>query len=651
MSAGKEKSSTNQKKLKSVKSELVTVTFVNEDISIDVPSGSTVFDAAIAAGAFINSVCGGMGRCGKCKIKASGPVETGKTELITKAEQKRGMSLACLTTVTGDVKIDIPTTSKVDIHQILTRTIPVTVEHPRPLVANYYVELTPPTMEDNASDFKRLKEELIRVANDENLSKKDINAPLSIVQELPQFLRENNWKCTVTVASVDDQLEIIHLDAGDVSDRDYGICVDIGTTTIVAELIELNTGKSLGTKSNYNKQKVCGEDVLSRIMYAEEHGLEKLNHLVIENINFLIDELVAGNPARELKISKNEIFYIVLAGNTTMTHMFLGLDTKYIRRDPYIPVVNSVPDLKAAELALEINQNGIVYCFPSRASWVGGDITADVLASNLHKQSELSLLIDVGTNGEVVLGNSEWLMACSCSAGPAFEGGEVQFGMNASSGAIEKVQFTDDLGIKYKTIENTPPKGICGSGLIDLLAELFAHGILDRNGHFKKIDTPRLQVVDDDKVFIIAYADETGFEHKQDIFITETDITNIIRTKAAIYSACHLLLKLMGYSFDDIANIFIAGGFGNYLDTKKSIILGLLPDVPLEKFKFIGNGSIAGSYLVLLSEDKKREAETIYQKMTYMELSVRNDFYNEFVSALFLPHTNLELFPTVTKII
>ena len=292
-----------------------------------------------------------------------------------------------------------------------------------------------------------------------------------------------------------------------------------------------------------------------------------------------------------------------------------------------------------------------MYCLPNRASWVGGDITADILASNLHHQNDLSLLIDVGTNGEVVLGNSDWLMACSCSAGPAFEGGEVRFGINASSGAIEKVLLTDDLDIKYKTINNAPPKGICGSGLIDTLAELFTHKVLDRNGQFKSIDTPRFKIVDDERVFIIAYANETGFDHKQDIFITETDIKNIIRTKAAVFSACFLLLKLLGYTFDDVKNIFIAGGFGNYLDTKKAIMLGLLPDVPLEKFKFIGNGSLAGSYLTLLSEAKKYEAKEIFEKLTYMELSVRNDFYNEFVSALFLPHTNLELFPSVKEIV
>jgi uncharacterized 2Fe-2S/4Fe-4S cluster protein (DUF4445 family) len=630
---------------------LVTVKFPTEEKSVDVPRGSTVLDAAIAAGVFINSVCGGMGRCGKCKILATGAVESDKSDLVSKAEAKRGISLACTTRLLGDAEVQIPSASKLDIYQILTRTELVQVEITKPLIENYFFKLKEPTLDDKVSDLTRLKHALVKASGIKGLTPEKIYTPMIVLRELPAILRKNGWEVTVTVAKFEDYLEIIHVGAGDTSDKDYGICVDIGTTTIVAELIDLNDGKSLGTKSNYNKQKVCGEDVLSRIMYAEEDGVEKLQHLVIENINYLINELAKSTKDRPVEIKKEEIFYIILAGNTTMTHMFLGLDPKYIRREPYIPVLNTVPNLKARELNLEINPEGVVYCLPSRASWVGGDVTGDILASNLHRQKELSMLIDVGTNGEVVLGNSDWLMACSCSAGPAFEGGEVQFGINASSGAIEKVFFTEDLDVKYKTINNQPPKGLCGSGLIDILAELFTHKVIDRSGQFKAIDTPRLKIVDGARVFIVAYADETGFDHKMDIYITETDIKNIIRTKGAIYAACHLLLKILGYAFEDITNLYIAGGFGNYLDTKKSIMLGLLPDIPLEKFKYIGNGSLAGSYLVLLSEDKKREAEEIYEKLTYMELSIRNDFYNEFVSALFLPHTNLDLFPTVKKII
>jgi uncharacterized 2Fe-2S/4Fe-4S cluster protein (DUF4445 family) len=613
--------------------------------------GASVLDAAIAAGVFINSVCGGVGRCGKCKIIAKGEFTSDKTELITADESARGLTLACLTKILGDLEVQIPDTSKVDVHQILTKCELVEIEQPLPLIKKYFFQLSEPTLDYNISDLTRIKLALLKSIEGDKFNEENIIAPIKIVQSLPVILRESGWEITVTIAEFDKYLEIINVEPGNSTENCYGLCVDIGTTTIVVELIDLLTGNSIACMSNYNKQKICGEDVLSRIIYAEEHGVDKLQELVIEDINYLANEVtrIQNNGIRD--IHRNEISMIVLAGNTTMTHMFLGMDTSYIRRDPYIPTVSQVPFLKASELNLQINPEAVVYCLPSRASWVGGDITADILASNIHRQDELSMMIDVGTNGEVVLGNKDWLITCSCSAGPAFEGGEVQFGMNASTGAIEKMQLTDDLDVKYKTIGNSPAKGFCGSGLIDILSELFTHGVIDRNGQFKTCDTSRLSTVDEEPVFIIAFAHETGFEHKKDIFITETDIKNILRTKAAVYAACSLLLKTLGYTFNDLANIYIAGGFGNYLDTKKSIMLGLLPDVPLEKFKFIGNGSLAGSYLSLISTDKIAEAEEIYDKMTYIELSVSNDFYNEFVSALFLPHTDLTLFPTVKEII
>ena len=635
------------------KDSTVTVSFPGEGKEISVPKGASVLDAAIAAGIFINSVCGGVGRCGKCKIIAAGKVRTGQTELLTNKERAHGVSLACMTTLQGDAEIKIPAASKVAIHQILTKCELVEVGRPEPMIRKYYLHMDKPSLDNNISDLNRVKQSLLSSLGDFKYRLEDVQAPISILRELPELLRANHWNITVTTAEFDNYLEIIEIVPGDTTSKNYGLCVDVGTTTIVVELIDLNTGESLGCASNYNKQKVCGEDVLSRIIYAEEHGergLKKLQELVIEDINYLISELTKPSEDKPATISRKEISYIVFAGNTTMTHLLLGMDPASIRREPYIPTVNLVPFLKARELKISINPEAPVYCLPCRSSWVGGDITADILASNLHRQDEVSLLIDVGTNGEVVLGNKAWMIGCSCSAGPAFEGGEVQFGMNASTGAIEKVQLNDDLDVKYKTIGNAPPKGICGSGLIDIMSELFTHKVIDRHGKFRSLTTPRLKLVEGDRAFVIAFADETGFEVKKDIMIMETDIKNILRTKAAIYAACHLLLKTLGYKFDDLANIFIAGGFGNYLDTKKSIMLGLFPDVPLEKFKFIGNGSLAGSYLSLLNEDKRLEAENIYKKLTYMELSVSTEFYNEFVAALFLPHTDLSLFPTVKKI-
>lgn len=434
--------------------------------------------------------------------------------------------------------------------------------------------------------------------------------------------------------------KIIAIEEGKRKDN-LGIAIDIGTTTVVVYLVDLNNGNIIAKESSYNKQIICGEDVIARVLYCEEEeGLNKLKSLVLETINFLINEF---------KVSKDEIKSCVIAGNTIMTHLFLGIHPKYIRLEPYIPTANLFPLIKANDIGLNIYKNAPVYCLPSRSSYVGGDITADVLASGMHKKEELALLIDVGTNGEVVLGNKDWLVSCSCSAGPAFEGGEVEFGLRATSGAIEDIELEEDLNVKYKTIENAKPKGICGSGLLDLIAEMFTHGVIDKQGKIQNLNSKRIRKGKEGNEFVIAWKEET--EIKKDIVITDIDIKNILRTKASMFSAILTLLKSMEYSLDNIERVYIAGGFGNYLDSEKGIILGLFPDIPLWKFEYIGNGSVAGATLVLLSKEKKKEAEEIFQKMTYFELSVSNTYFNEFTSALFLPHTDINLFPSVKKLL
>jgi uncharacterized 2Fe-2S/4Fe-4S cluster protein (DUF4445 family) len=365
--------------------------------------------------------------------------------------------------------------------------------------------------------------------------------------------------------------------------------------------------------------------------------------LIIETINYLISELSLAD--------RKKISWMTAAGNTIMTHMFLGIDPINIKREPYIPTANIIPPYKAKDLGIRVNSEAYLYCLPSRSGYVGGDITADIIACEMYKHPELALMIDVGTNGEVVLGNQDWLAACSCSAGPAFEGGEVEYGMRAAAGAIEKVTLTKDWTVKYQTIKGIKPKGICGSGLIDLIAEMFIHSVVDRNGAIVKKTHDRVRDGDEGKEFVVAWSEETDFEKKSDIVITDIDIKNIIRTKAALYAACSLLLKDMNYTFEDIDKIYIAGGFGNYINTQKAILIGLLPDVPLEKFEFIGNGSLAGAGLTLVSEDLRMKSEDIYRKMTYIELSVSNEFFNEFTSALFLPHTDIDLFPSVKKLL
>jgi uncharacterized 2Fe-2S/4Fe-4S cluster protein (DUF4445 family) len=653
-----------------------TVTFKPDNKSVTVKQGETILNAAVAADVFINSVCGGMGKCGKCRVQVEGKISGRDSDLLSEEDRNNNICLACVSKVEGDIEVFIPETTRAMKHQILTKSTGIDLETLTPITRKYHLSLPPPSLEDNLSDFERIKRAL---------KDKGIGNPLMDLQfmgSLASTIRENMWDVGVTVAEFDGRNEIVSIHPKELVDKHFGLAIDIGTTTVVVSLIDLNSGKMVASKSNYNKQIVCGEDVLARINYAEEEdGLSNLQRLIVETINYLIEELTLDDEVCKRRSQegtcKEDITSIVASGNTTMIHLFLGLDPQHIRLEPYIPTACRFPMIKARDLILEANPHAPVYCMPCRSSYVGGDITADILASGLYKKDELALLVDVGTNGEAVIGNKDFLASCSCSAGPAFEGGEVQFGMRASVGAIEKLALTvlpgkgdeKDINVYFKTIGKVPPKGICGSGLIDLLAELFINGIIDKSGSINDILSPRIRDGEEGKEFVVAFADETGLgkdviAHKKDdgkiilkeskgkdIVITDADIKNIIRTKASVYASCSVLLKSMNYTFDDLDRIYIAGGFGNYIDMKKAIMLGLFPDVPLNKYDFIGNGSLGGARLALLSEDMRSDAEKIYKKMAYIELSVNNMFYNEFTSALFLPHTDLGQFPTVEKIL
>jgi uncharacterized 2Fe-2S/4Fe-4S cluster protein (DUF4445 family) len=652
------------------------VSFKPENKRATIQQGDTILNAAVLADVFINSVCGGLGKCGKCKVQVKGEVEARDSDLLSEDEKKNNMFLACETKVIGDLEVYIPEISRAAKHQILTKSKEIEIESFAPITRKLRLTLPAPSLEDNVSDLERLKKGL----EEQGISEAEIG--LNLLRNTARTLRENIWDVSVTVSEIEYGCEIINIESKDEQSKHFGLAIDVGTTTVVVSLIDLNSGEIIATKSNYNKQIVCGEDVLARINYAEEEegGLLRLNKLIVETINFLIEKLTLDDELCRRGVDygtcKEDITSIVAAGNTTMSHLFLSLDPQHIRFEPYIPTASLIPYIKAKDLGLEVNPEALVYLLPCRSSYVGGDITADILASGLSKKDEIAMLIDVGTNGEAVVGNKEWLVSCSCSAGPAFEGGEVQHGMRASIGAIEKIALNvlpkeneKDIKVFYKTIGDVKPKGICGSGLIDLLAEMFVHGIIDKGGNINDLPSSRIRDGTEGKEFVIAWAVETSLgrdmiaQRKEDgeivmkeaegkdIVITEADIKNILRTKAAVYASCSVLLKSMNKTFDDIDRIYIAGGFGNYIDLKKAILLGLFPDVPLEKYDFIGNGSLGGSRLCLLSREMRREAHRIYKMMTYIELSVNNMFYNEFTSALFLPHTDLTLFPSVSEVL
>ncbi|RLG71750.1 MAG: ferredoxin, partial [Methanobacteriota archaeon] len=554
-----------------------------------------------------------------------------------------------------ELEVFVPESSRITKHQILVKTEDVKVDVVDPGVEKLFLRLPTPSMEDNIGDLERLKRGLAEKGFGE------VVVPLEVLRLLPQILRKKDWCVTATIMKDGSKAVITSLEPGDTSSKLFGVAIDIGTTTVVVNLVDLVRGRVVGTESDYNKQVVYGEDVLSRITHVEEKGqdgLEELNRLIVETINNLIKKLVENH----LKDSSlvNSIVFGVASGNTTMTQLFLGIDPHYIRYEPYVPAAGLPPMVKASELGLATNPGGYIYLSPGRAAYVGGDITSDILASGIHKMEELSLLIDVGTNGEVVLGNNDWLVACSCSAGPAFEGGEVEHGMRAMLGAIDKIEIDESYEAKYHTIGDARPRGICGSGLIDLMAEMLVHGIIDRKGKIQKVDTNRIRVRNGVPEYVVAWATEASDEPEKmagekagekDIVITETDIANIIRTKAALYASANTLLKSLGLKFGDVDRIVLAGGFGNYIDVEKAVLIGMLPDVGFDRFRFIGNGSLLGATIALISEKKRRELEEIYKKITYVDLSKNNIFFNEFSSSLFLPHTNMEMFPTAKKML
>jgi uncharacterized 2Fe-2S/4Fe-4S cluster protein (DUF4445 family) len=469
---------------------------------------------------------------------------------------------------------------------------------------------------------------------------------LSVLRQMPGLLRASDWRVTVTTGQRGGTVEVVQIEPGDTSSRNYGVAVDVGTTTVDAHLVDVVSSETVGAQAKYNSQISYGEDIISRIMYANtDEKLRTLRECVVNDINDLIAALTV-----ETKTRLHDITYVMCAGNTTMTHLLLGLDVANIRREPYVPSASFAPVIRAAEVGIKINARGLLGVVPSVASYVGGDLVADVLVSGMNDSDDVSMLVDMGTNGEIVIGNRDWLACCSASAGPAFEGGGITCGMRATLGAVEHIAFgercqTTECGV----IGGGKPLGLCGSGLIDLVAELHRGGCIDRSGRFvPEVCEARLRRDGGQGEFVVLPGSATALG--RDIIITEADIGSFIRAKGAIYTAAEALLRHTGLDFTDVRHVYVAGGFGNYLDVRKAIRIGLLPDLPIERFQFIGNGSLQGAKMALLS----RQAFDVMEKriapnMTHFELSTDPQFMNEFTGSLFLPHTNIEKFPSVQE--
>ena len=428
---------------------------------------------------------------------------------------------------------------------------------------------------------------------------------------------------------------------GDTTDRNYAVAVDIGTTTVYGQLVDLKTGGVLAQFGDYNGQISYGEDVISRIIYAgKPEGLQKLHEVIINTINKLIKKMV-----KRARIDLDEISTITMAGNTTMTQLMLKINPQYIRLSPYVPASTLYPPINAVELGLALGDHVTALVYPAVSSYVGGDIVAGVMGSGMYRTEDLTLFMDIGTNAEIVIGNKDWLACASCSAGPAFEGGGVKFGMRAAKGAIEDFSMDpvtfEPMNI---TIGNVRPKGICGSGLIIITATLFEMGVIDNRGKFNRdLDTPRVRETDGIFEYVLAWKDET--EIGRDIALTEPDLDNLMRAKGAIYSGCITLLEEVGLTMQDIDQIYLAGGFGSYVDLEKAMVIGLLPEIDPDRVRFIGNGSLMGAKMSSLTNRIRKDVVEVTKRMTNFELSETPSFMDNYVAALFLPHTDMDQFP------
>ncbi|RJQ39147.1 MAG: DUF4445 domain-containing protein [Dehalococcoidia bacterium] len=629
------------------------VSFEPDNVEVIVPEGTNLLETAIKAGVRISASCGGAGVCGTCKVRVQkGEVETKRTPKLSEEEFNRGTRQACQSRVLTDLVIYVPVESRLE-KAVLNREAKEASEvlaggwRFTPPLRKYYVELSPPTLEDNISDLSRVLRELKR-----QYLLRDMTVDFDVVKNLAKVVREGGWKVTVTtlVTAVKPSTQekrrprVIRVEPGDTRDKHYVLAFDIGTTTVWGQVLDLNRGKIIATSVEFNGQISYGQDVISRIAYSQKHGLKKLQKAVIDTVNTVIGEVLAKS-----KVKAADISHLCIAGNTTMMQLLLGLDPRYIRLAPYTPVANMVPPVKAKSLGINLAEHVYLFSFPSPSSYVGGDIVSGVVGSGMHQRHELTLFVDIGTNGEMVIGNSEWMVTASCSAGPAFEGGGIKHGMVATDGAID--DFTVDpktLEPKIGTINNSRPKGICGSGLIKIIAGLFLAGVVEPNGKFRHgLNPDRVREGTDGYEYVLARAGET--QTGGDIVITEVDIDNLIRAKAAIYAGCQTLVKSVGSSVADIERVIIAGAFGRHLDIESAITIGLFPDIDRRRYAYIGNGSLLGARLVSFSTDLLDDARKVARMMTNFELSENTDFMNNYVAAMFLPHTNYADFPEVAR--
>jgi uncharacterized 2Fe-2S/4Fe-4S cluster protein (DUF4445 family) len=630
------------------------IKFLPHDKSIEVEKGEVLIRAALEAGVHINASCGGEGVCGKCRVLIEeGEVDGGVSEKLSPEDRQQGYRLACRSRVKEDLLVRVPVESEVDVGVLNRQSTPrrtarikeMNLESLKeqglfmPPVEKRYLELPPPSANDNLADATRLVNYL-KLKHDEHR----LVVELPVIRKLPDVLREDNFRLTATLARPVHEgrkTRIIDVQPGDTTARNYAIAIDVGTTTIYGQLLDLVSGEALAQYGDFNGQISYGEDVISRIVHAEKPGgLERLQHVVVKTINGILQKLIRSGG-----IQPEEVSAITLAGNTTMTQLLLAVNPRYIRRSPYVPASTLYPPLRAVDLGFELADHVNALVFPAISSYVGGDIVAGVMGSGMYRTDALTMFMDVGTNAEIVIGNKDWMACAAASAGPAFEGGGIKNGMRAAKGAIEDFSIDPLSGEPMiLTIGNVRPKGICGSGLITMIAVMFEQGVIDPQGKFNRdLKTDRIRESDGDCEYVLAWKKETQID--RDIVLTEIDIENLIRAKGAIYSAAMTLLSEVGLGIQDLERIILSGGFGSYVDLEKAMTIGLLPEIDPDRVTFIGNGSLMGAKMNSLTNRIRKDVVDVTRKMTNFELSETTSYMDNYVAALFLPHTDYGQFP------
>jgi uncharacterized 2Fe-2S/4Fe-4S cluster protein (DUF4445 family) len=630
------------------------IRFLPSGRAVAAESGTSVLDAAREAGIELDSPCGGKGTCGKCVVRiASGDADSDSLGILSAEAVAAGSVLACATRVLKeDLVVEVPERSgwsggqfsdaDEDLSLVSRELLPAHWELD-PLALKWLLDVPPPRRDEGLADLDRITRAFAR-----DWGSGEVVYPLGAMRKAADALRAEGGKVTVTVIRDELAFRVVDLEAGDTTSRCFGLAIDVGTTTIAVQLVFLPTATVLGTRYDYNAQAARGLDVISRINYARGPGrLEELGELALGTINGLVAQVCRAHDVRPEEISN-----AVVAGNPTMTQLLLGLKPEYLRIDPYTPTVSALPYLTAREVGLGINPDSWVYFCPSVGSYVGGDIAAGILCTDLVGQDRdgagLSLFMDIGTNGEIVIGSGDFLVTCACSAGPAFEGGGIECGMRAAVGAIERVRVDPATGApSISTIGDAKPLGICGSGMICLLSDLYLTGWMDGQGRLERgRSSPSIEADGRRARYLLASPEESGTGSP--LYVAETDIANIIRAKAAIYSACSMLLEKLGLGFGSLERLYIAGGFGRFLDIDQAIVLGLLPDLDRGKFTYLGNSSLTGAYMVLVSRDYKKRMEEAASRMTYVDLGSESAYMDYYTASLFVPHTDASRFPSIT---